>query len=92
MIRHLGTGIISFIIFTSVLVAVIPARSNDLQHSEINEMSNGTIEAGQLTICTLKSGKNLKDVEELMPSIMDLHKEFNLSSFFGIMTPLFVSR
>ena len=92
MIRHLGTKITSFLIFASFLLAGLPAQSDDHQNSEINNMSNGTIEAAQLTLCTLNSGKTLKDVEKLIPSILNLHKDINLNSFFGLMTPLFVSR
>tara|TARA_B100001029_G_scaffold122346_1_gene101755 strand:- start:3 stop:794 length:792 start_codon:yes stop_codon:yes gene_type:complete len=92
MIRHLGTKITSFLIFASFLLAGLPAQSDDHQNSEIKGMSNGTIEAAQLTLCTLNSGKTLKDAEKLIPSILGLHKEINLNSFFGLMTPLFVSR
>ena len=92
MIRHLGTKITSFLIFASFLLAGSPAQSDDHQNSDINNMSNGTIEAAQLTLCTLNAGKTLKDVEKIIPSILGLHKEINLNSFFGLMTPLFVSR
>ena len=92
MIRHLGTKITSVVIFAGFLLAGSPAQSDDHQNSEIKSMSNGTIEAAQLTLCTLNSGKTLKDAEKLIPSILGLHKEINLNSFFGLMTPLFVSR
>ena len=63
MIKRLETKIISFMVFTSVLLTGMPARPDNHQHSKINKFSNGTIEAEQLTICTVESGKNLKDVE-----------------------------
>ena len=92
MIRYLGTKIASVAIFAGFLLAGSPAQSDDHQNSEINDMSNGTIDAGQLTLCTLNSGKTMKDVEKIIPSILNLHKEIKLDSFFGLMTPLFVSR
>ena len=92
MIRYLGTKIASVVMFAGFLLAGSSAQSDDHQNSEINDMSNGTIDAGQLTLCTLNSGKTMKDVEKIIPSILDLHKEIKLNSFFGLMTPLFVSR
>ena len=46
MIRHLGTKITSVVIFAGFLLAGSPAQSDDHQNSEINDMSNGTIDAG----------------------------------------------
>ena len=84
MIRHLGTKITSVVIFAGFLLAGSPALSDDHQNSEINDMSNGTIDAGQLTLCTLNSGKTMKDVEKLIPSILNLHKEIKLNSLSRI--------
>ena len=68
-----------------------PLRADHHQSSVVNAMSDGTIEAAQLTICTLNPGKTLADVNEIMPSIKEVHREIGLNAFFGMMTPLFVS-
>ena len=83
MIRHLGTKITSFLIFASFLLAGSPAQSDDHQNSDINNMSNGTIEAAQLTLCTLNAGKTLKDVEHVKNELNKVFSE-NAEKFYRI--------
>ena len=73
------------------LIISAPLRADHHQTSDISAMSDGTIEAAQLTVCTLNSGRTLNDVNELMSSIKEVHSEIELDSFYGLMTPLFVS-
>ena len=84
LIKDLGV----LALFSTAIMASLPLQAG---HHEKPE-GNGTTEAAQLTLCTLNSGKTLKDAEKLIPSIREVHKEIGLDSFFGLMTPLFVSR
>ena len=88
LIKTLGLSAL----FSIVITMNTTAQADHHSQSEANAMGNGTIEAAQLTLCTLNSGKTLKDVEKLIPSIRAFQNEIKLSSFFGLMTPLFVSR
>ena len=88
LIKNLGL----FTLFGAAVTMSTNAQAGHHDQSEANAMGNGTIEAAQLTLCTLNSGKTLKDVEKLIPSIRAFQTEIGLNSFFGLMTPLFVSR
>jgi len=88
LIKDLGV----LALFSTAIMASLPLQAGHHEKSEANAMGNGTTEAAQLTLCTLNSGKTLKDAEKLIPSIREVHKEIGLDSFFGLMTPLFVSR
>ena len=79
------------ILLISWMIISTPLRADQHQSSDVNAMSDGTIEAAQLTACTLNPGKTLGDVSEIMPSIGEVHKEIELNAFYGLMTPLFVS-
>ena len=81
---------LSILIITWLMVS-IPLRADNHQSSDVKAMSDGTVEAAQLSVCTLKPGKTLDDVNEILPSIKDVHEEIGLNAFFGLMTPLFVS-
>jgi hypothetical protein len=88
LIKNLGL----FALFSTAIMTSLPLQADHHGQSEANAMGNGTIEAAQLTLCTLNPGKTLKDVEKLVPSIRAFQNEIKLDSFFGLMTPLFVSR
>ena len=81
---------LSILIITWLMVS-IPLRADNHQSSDVKAMSDGTVEAAQLSVCKLKPGKTLDDVNEILPSIKDVHEEIGLNAFFGLMTPLFVS-
>jgi len=81
---------LSILLITWLIIST-PLRADHHQSSDVNAMSDGTIEAAQLTVCTLNPGKTLDDVSEILPSIREVHKEIELNSFYGLMTPLFVS-
>jgi len=87
----LNKQIKSSIIFITLAIMSTPLRADHHQSSDVNAMSAGTIEAAQLTICTLNPGKTIADVNQIMPSIREVHREIGLNAFFGLMTPLFVS-
>lgn len=82
---------LSLILFFVALMSSAALRADDKQSSALNMMSNGTVEAAQLSTCTLNPGKTLEDVNNLLPMIKNVHDEIGLDAFFGLMTPLFVS-
>ena len=82
---------LSPILFCIALISSAYLKADDKQSSALNMMSNGTVEAAQLSSCTLNPGKTLKDVNNLLPMIENVHDEIGLDAFFGVMTPLFVS-
>jgi len=82
---------LSLILFVIALISSAALRADDKQSSALNMMSNGTVEAAQLSTCTLNPGKTLEDVNNLLPMIKNVHDEIGLDAFFGLMTPLFVS-
>ena len=82
---------VSLILFCIALISSAYLKADDKQSSALNMMSNGTVEAAQLSACTLNPGRTLKDVNNLLPMIKTVHDEIGLDAFFGVMTPLFVS-
>ena len=81
---------LSILLITWLIIST-PLRADDHQYSDVTAMSDGTIEAAQLTVCTLNPGKTLDDVSEILPSIREVHREIELDAFYGLMTPLFVN-
>ena len=79
------------ILICIALISSAYLKADDKQSSALNMMSNGTVEAAQLSSCTLNPGKTLKDVNNLLTMIENVHDEIGLDAFFGVMTPLFVS-
>ena len=45
------------ILLITWLIISMPLRADHHQSSDVNAMSDGTIEAAQLTVCTLNPGK-----------------------------------
>ena len=71
---------LSPILFFIALISSAYLKADDIKSSQLHIMSNGTVEAAQLSACTLNPGKTLKDVNNLLTMIENVHDEIGLEA------------